>query len=456
MIYRKNRKAAALLMSMITLAMLSTWAVSISTISTTNLQSAQNHHKANSAQTCAESGLEVTRYWLSRVVIPGTIVESQRFSHIVSSLQSDLSSFGISPVLNGSTLTIPAVTLNTATSESFSATITSIDDNTVQLDITGTNGSISRTIRVNYTIGRRGHTVFNYGVATRGPLDISGNIQLEGVNISVESDVYIESEFSILALSIIGNSQIAGQVSVANPLATADLQGGQAGVGGETGQDAIDNHVDFGVPPTEFPVPNPSHFENYVINEVNSLTDTSANSTFDNVRIVAGTNPHFTGNITLNGVVFIETPNVVTFGGNAQITGIIVGDGDVEDDSGANQINFTGTVISSPVTALPEEAQYTDIKGDTGTFLMAPGFASSFSGNFATLNGAIVSNGVQFSGNAGGTINGSVINYADTPTELSGNSDLLFNRSGASEMPSGFEPEYVLVYQSDSYSELIY
>ena len=84
---------------------------------------------------------------------------------------------------------------------------------------------------------------------------------------------------------------------------------------------------------------------------------------------------------------------------------------------------------------------------------MAPGFSASFGGNFDTLNGAIAANGIEFFGNAGGTIAGSVLNYSDTPMILSGNSDLFFNRSGITEIPAGFEPEIVLHYDPASYDE---
>ncbi|GAH97279.1 unnamed protein product, partial [marine sediment metagenome] len=72
------------------------------------------------------------------------------------------------------------------------------------------------------------------------------------------------------------------------------------------------------------------------------------------------------------------------------------------------------------------------------------GFSVSFGGNFETLNGAIAANGIEFFGNAGGTIDGSVINYSGSPMTLSGNSDLFFNRSGTDQMPAGFGPEIIL------------
>jgi hypothetical protein len=285
-------------------------------------------------------------------------------------------------------------------------------------------------------------------------LSLSGNIELEGVNVSVEASVYIVSENSNLALSIIGNSQIAGDVSIGNPIASVDLQGGQAGIGGETGQDAINNHVSFGVPPSEFPEPDPSQFESFVT-PLDPNIDTSADATLENVRIAPNTNPTFSGQVILKGIVYIETPNVVTFIGGADITGIIVGDGDIQDNSCANQIIFRGNVDSHPITELPQEAQFNGLHDQTGTFVMAPGFHVSFGGSFSTLSGAIAGNGVEFFGNAGGTINGSVINYSDEEMTLSGNSDLYFNRSGTTEVPAGFVPEIVLEYNPSSYSEVL-
>jgi hypothetical protein len=273
---------------------------------------------------------------------------------------------------------------------------------------------------------------------------------MNGANVALDAGVYIETD-DANALSIIGNSSVAGDVSITHPDGIVDLQGGQASIGGETGQAAIDNHVTTGVPPTEFPVPDPVYFEHYVQNTYDPnlpLTE------YENVRIPAGTNPTFPA-ITLRGVVFIETPNIVTFSGNTTITGVIVGNGDLADNSGTNQIIFLGTVDSNPVTDLPIEPQFEQLRDERGTFLMAPGFSASFGGDFETLNGAIAANGIEFWGNAGGTINGSVINYSSTPMTVSGNTDLFFNRSGTDQMPAGFGPEIILYYVADSYSEVV-
>jgi hypothetical protein len=86
---------------------------------------------------------------------------------------------------------------------------------------------------------------------------------------------------------------------------------------------------------------------------------------------------------------------------------------------------------------------------------MAPGFSVSFGGNFETINGVIAANGIEFFGDAGGTIDGSVLNYSDTTMNLTGNSDLSFNHSGTVEIPAGFEFDIELKYDPASYSEVL-
>ena len=424
-------------------------------MSGTGVQLAENQRKVNSTRACAESGLGILRFWLKQVSMPGTTTASAKFSNVATFLQNNLTANITSNYDGSSLITVSPVTLDSTAGQTFSANIIAddpLDAETLQMDVTGAYRTITRTIRVNYNFGPRMNPLFEYGIATKGALHLAGNIELGGVNVAVESSVYIESENNDEALSIIGNSQIAGDVSITNPDATVELQGGQAGIGGETGQDAIDNHVSIGDAPIGFPVPNPGYFEQYVQNTYdpnNVLTE------YENVRIPADTNPSFSSGVTLKGIVFIEPPNVVTFTGHVSITGIIVGNGDVNDNSGTNQIKFEGTVNSYPVTDLPLEPQFDQLRNETGTFLLAPGFSVSFGGNFETINGVIAANGIEFFGDAGGTIYGTAINYSDTTMNLTGNSDLYFNHSGTIEVPAGFEFDIELKYNPASYSEVV-
>jgi len=452
-IHRRQR-GIVLILTMILLVVFASLAVSMTTLSDMNLQMADNQRGGDSARYAAESGVEVLRYWLSQVTLSGNLAEEDYLTAVHSFLQTDCNLPSL-PALAASTITLPVVSLDSASQQAFSAILSLVDANTLQLTVTGQYDGITRTIQTDYDFDNRANSVFNYGVASRGALELQGNILMTGANIAIESNAYIESFNSILALDIIGNSQIGGSVKIANPLATVSIQGGQAGVGGETGQDAIDNHVEIGVPPTEFPEPVPSMFESYATNIMDANMDTSADASYDNLRIPAGLNPHFSGNVELRGVIFIETPNVVTFTGSVDITGMIVGDGDWTDNSATNEINLIGNVTGSSVANLPAESQFNGLHDQTGTFIMAPGFAVSLQGNSSLVSGSIAANGVSFLGNAGGTINGSVINYSDEPMIISGNSDLFFNRSGLDEIPAGFLPHVVLYYDATSYREVI-
>ncbi len=452
---QSNRLGAVLIISMIFVLIFSALAVSMATLSSTNIQIASNQHKVNSALLTAQSGLEVMQYWLRRVIIPNSTQPSNYLSTIVSILQNDLAANNISNIslsFVGSTITIPSVTLASADHLSFEAAIRQFNDNTLQMDVTGRNDQITRTIRVNYNIKPYRNPIFDYGIATKGPLNMQGNPNVDGLNQSIEADVYIESANNDDALLMKGNSAIAGDVSIANPDANPSVSNSSS-IGGETGQDAIDNHITIGASYTGFPVPNPVAFEHYVDNIFEPTTDTTTDMTLENIRIPAGTDPHFSGHVILKGIVFIESPNIVKFTGNADITGIIIGDGDLDFPSDENQLIFRGNVDSRSVSEL--DATFGNIMEETGTFLLAPGFSASFGGSFETLNGVIAASGIEFFGNAGGTVNGSVINYSETPMTLDGSIDLVFNNFGLIEIPAGFDTDKVLEFQPGTYTEIV-
>ncbi|GAI47739.1 unnamed protein product, partial [marine sediment metagenome] len=98
--------------------------------------------------------------------------------------------------------------------------------------------------------------------------------------------------------------------------------------------------------------------------------------------------------------VYILPPNVVRFTGNTEITGIIVADGNLDSPSEQNRIEFLGTVNSNDISELPDNESFNDLKQESGTFMLAPGFSTYFGGNFDTLNGVIAASGISFHGNA--------------------------------------------------------
>ncbi len=452
----KRCKGMALLLSLIFIAIFSALAVSIASLSNTNLQLASQQHQINNALCAAQSGLEIMKKHLSSVIIPGT--SQNKLQDVTIALGNYLNENGISNIsLNYNpstkTLTISNVTLDSQSYQSFGATITQPDANGLAINIIGNSNQFNRKISANFNYISIGKGVFDYGVATKGALLMSGQSEVSGVNLAVEASVYIEGDgISGDAFSITNQASVAGDVTIANQYSSFSI-GTSASVGGATGAAAYD-HVFVGADYVEFPTPNPNYFKPLATGEIiDQNTNWSNHAVLENVTIAANTNPTFASEVTINGLLFIEKPNTVTFTAKTNVNGVIVADGNTSQESSDCSISFAGQVVCNDVLTL-EGAQFEQIKKHPGTFILAPGFSLSFSGQELYMNGAICGNGISFSGQAGGTVNGTIINYSKTPMTLSGQSTLLFNRSGIGTTPSGFSSDITLEFQTNSYCDI--
>jgi len=450
--FRLNRRGAALILSMIFVVIFSALAISMATLSGTNVQIASNQHKVDCALASTESGLEVMRYWLSPVEIPSSTPPANYFSAIVDTLQDNLDANSISNITLNDDGSIPPVILNSATGQGFSEQILidANNPNILQVYSTGGSAEITRTIKVCYNIQPYEYPIFDFGLATKGPVHFLGNPTVNGINSNKEADIYIESQNNNLAMLVTGNTNFDGDITIGNTNGSAAF-GGDVKIGGDQGQAAIDNHVHIGSEPVEFPVPDTEHFLQYATGDViESSTNISDHMTLTNCKILAGTDPNFKGNIIIEGILYIESPNIVKFSRNVALNGMIVGDGDV-NEPGTNSISFCGNFAANPY---PPGAEFDAIRHETGSSILAPGFAASFSGNFAALGGVMAVSGAHFSGNVNAVVKGTIINYSDNPTVIEGNSTLNFDRSDDIKVPAGFDTHRILTYIPSSYEEV--
>ncbi len=451
-VYLKHQ-GAVLLISMIFVVIFSALAVSIAVLSGTNVQLASNQHKVDHALAGAESGLEVTRFWLNRVEMPSSTQPSNYLSTIMDIWQNDLAANSISNITVNPDGSIQPVTLDSATGRTFNgqSLIDPSDPNTLQVYTTGDSGQITRTVKVCYDIEPYEYPIFDFGLAIKGPLNFNGNPTLNGVNANSEADIYIESQNNNLALLVTGNTNFDGDITIANANADVTLMRDIL-IGGDQGQAAIDNHISMGADPIEFPVPDTERFLQYATGDIiRRSTDTSSSMTLTNATIKAGTNPVFEDNVIIEGVLFIESPNIVTFNGNVDVQGLIVGDGDA-DNPGTNKISFLGNFETNPYPPGPE---FDAIRPETGSSILAPGFGVSFEGNFSALSGVMAVSGAYFTGNVNAVVKGTIINYSENPTTIEGNATLNFDRSDDIKIPAGFDLIRVLTYDSSSYEELV-
>jgi len=449
---RLNRRGAVLIISMIFVLIFSALAVSMATLSGTNVQLASNQHKVDCAIASTESGQEALRYWLTNVEIPSSTPPSDYFGTIVSTLQYDLDANSISNITVYNDGSIPPVVLHSASGQNFEGEILidANDLNILQVYTTGRSGQITRTIRVHYDIEPYEYPIFDFGLATKGPVHFLGNPTVTGKNTNSEADIFIDSQNNNLAMLVTGNTNFDGDISIGNTNGIADFWGAIQ-IGGDTGQTAIDNHVHIGAESPEFPVPNTQHFQQYATgNIIDSSTDISHHMTLTNAKIEAGTDPTFEGNIIIAGILYIESPNIVTFNRNVALNGMIVGDGDAYNP-GTNSISFIGNFATNPY---PSGTEFDAIRSETGSSIVAPGFSASFSGNFAALGGVMAVSGAHFSGNVSAAVKGTIVNYSENPTTVMGNATLNFDRSDNIKVPAGFDTHRILIYNPASYEEL--
>jgi PilX N-terminal len=452
-IARRKRRASALIVALMFVLIFSALAISMMTISGTNVQLASNHHNIDGALAAAQSGQEVVRYWLSQVLFPSSTLEANYFSAVITALKSDLTNSKITNVVVQDDGSIGTVVLDSKAGLTFDAQL-KIDPNqptTMQTRITGHSGGIARTIRTMYNIQPYVFPIFNYGLATKGPINFPGNPTITAVNAAWEADVFVESLNNSIAMLSIGNLNFDGNVLIGNPAANVDFESAVQ-IAGDFGQTAIDNHVSSGNDSPQFPVPDVNLFTAYATGPVvDSSWDLSKGITLTNSTIKAGTNPVFQGTVTVNGVLVIQSPNKVTFGSNVQLNGILVADGDViNPDPSSRRIDILGNFASGPY---PSDPQFDAIRSEIGTSILAPGFFVTFGGNFSTLEGVVAASGLYFSGNVNAQVKGSLINYSNSPTVIEGNATMNFDRAGSTKIPAGFDLYRELDYVPASYAE---
>ncbi|HNX27240.1 MAG TPA: hypothetical protein PKK48_07520, partial [Phycisphaerae bacterium] len=318
----------------------------------------------------------------------------------------------------------------------FTARIATDTTNEFKLTVTGTYGTTTRVITLGYNrdAGSRS-PIFDYGFSSQGALRMTGVSTITGKNDPSESKVFMASGITDEIIKLMGTATIGGDVFSVNPDSYITDAGTNCSVGGAYGS-AISDHLYNGVDNIPLPTIDITPFLSGVsFTSVTSSTNTSG-VTLSNIQVKAGTNPNFSG-CTINGVIYIEAPNKVTFSGQSYITGVIVTQQGTSDSSSV--ISFTGGgYISSPEN-LPDTAAYSTVRSLPGTALLAPGFSVKFTGNMSAMSGTMAADNFSFSGSGSMDVKGSIICYKDGEmVTITGSQTILIDKSGDQSTPPGF------------------
>jgi hypothetical protein len=456
MVTQVNRKQAAsrgiaLIVMLVFLALFACLAVAIVSLADGNLTIAHNRIESQQASALADSGLLMVQKSLGGLDVRTAADADGMHTLIAKRLRT---AFASSTMLDAGAIAsgadgviVPTATVARADGRTGQVDVNihasggATDGTTITIRSVGRFGGAQRTVTYNMTVQRGESVLGTYGVASKGPIQMTGNAQIVGANDPVEGSILSATYSTPQAIRMTGTCTVAGNADVCNP----------AGRIVKTGGVTIGGSQRIGVSEPEWPEVDISPFTGYV--QGSFTGNTATNLTLSNVSIPAGTNPTFTGNVVIYGVLHIESPNKVTFAGNCTVIGVIVADEPAVDSLTNNSIQFTGNVSTAGVQALPADAQYDGLRELEGSFLLAPGFSTSFAGNFNTINGCMVASEFKFTGNAGGRIKGGVVNLRDTALQLSGYANVVIDRQGAPENPAGIVSSTKLVCVSGSYAE---
>ena len=456
-----RRTGSVYVLALILLALFSSIAVAMFTSTTLNLKKSENAANAVTARLAAESGLSVILQALRGVSLPSDTDANSLIANLAVKLAEDLDGTGNlggqTVAAAGGVLSVPSVTLDHG---SFTCTFNMETDSQgrqrCRVKVTGARDGARRDVSMLLNLGIKRASIFNFGVASRGKISVTGSAVIDGMTTPAEASVLSASSEPV-AIEAGGHGVIGGDLFITGAnVDTVVLRGGGLSVGGESDpQEILEHHVHLGVEEPEFPEVDVAPFLAFAVNVIDADTDLGGSGSFDNVVIRRNTNPQFTGDTVVNGVMYIESPNIVIFAAGTTINGILVTDNPSAPNLTENRIEFRGHVMAPGVDALPDSPEFAQIKTLTGTVILAPGYDLTFRGTTNSINGTIAADQMAFRGDSdiSGSLTGSVVGLKDLPISLSGNASIRINGENSKIIPVGFKHPMGLTPDPDTYRE---
>jgi Tfp pilus assembly protein PilX len=444
----KQRHGLSSVLAMLYLVLFSTLAVGFAAATSMNSQISRNERALQQADSAADGGMQFVRYQLGAMTIPPNTPTNQILTAAATSLAVQLN--GTSN-MNGHTVQVSTdssgnsciflpsatswTTIDPSVGTQFRAKIIQSGAFLITtVDGAGTNSSIKKALQMKFQLAPKAGAILDYGVATQGTLATGGATVIQGLTDPTKGSVLSANMTSGTPI-VIDGKEVSGDISIVNPSGNISVSGAEVGM--TTNPALILTHEHVGVPAPTFPVIDTTAFTNYVdtTNPANAYT---GNQICTNCYIPAGANPTFT-NGQINGVMVVLTPNKISFTGNSTITGVIVGVNGQTFDATANKISFAGNVSATPIGSMTSSSTGYEpgMNQLTGSFMLAPAFAVNMTGNFGTIGGSIAAGSLSMTGNAQGTVQGSVIGMQDVPMTLNGNSSITISSTGTTDFPTG-------------------
>jgi hypothetical protein len=434
-----DRRGVVFITALVLVTVAASLGVVICWTSMSNLQQAHNHSKSQRAAMQAESGLAYLSYLLRQVSLPppatGQAILDLTAQHLSDCLDQGAAMGGATVSYDGTTISVPEIRKDDS-QDCFSAELWMAEPKVLRVWVLGRAGDVYRKVQIDCDAAG-GHPVFGFGISSKGPICFENTVEVRGKN--EPSEARLLSMSSGLAFRLLDSLTLDGDIYAPDGNATVNINGTGTIAGVPMWDPNVSDHVHIGEGFPSFPEIDTAVFEGFATAIVDSSVETNGIKNFKNIRIKAGTNPTFMGTINIQGVVFIEQPNKVTFGAGTTITGVVCTEAATPGPD--NVIKFEEGTYSYGVQELPDINPFREIRELTGSFILAPGFRVRFENESGAINGIVAAEHVKFENIFNGTLCGGIICYGEDEIVAENLSSFTIDKSSLHEVPAGFEVE---------------
>lgn len=422
-------------LAMLFLVLFTTMAVGFYAATTTAMHVTANDERVSRAFVSSESGLDFMRYQLANVSVPPSTPPDQVIDFLYADLQAQLDGTGnlgsLTISRSGNTIQIPSsgrIPLDASGISSFRATITDwAGEIVVKIDGGyGATENAARSITMDFTRQENTTNAFDYAIASKGQVVVKKGTLTSVAGVDPAIATIMSASPSSGAVTITGGT-VGGDINHVDG-GTATVTGGN--VGGSSIPANILAYHTHEVDPPEFPTIDTTVFKPYATN-----TYSSSNSTQQNIYVPPNTNPKFNGNSTIQGIMYIASPNIVEINGNFSLQGFIVME---PGASTTDTIECTGNFTMSP---LPSASQFDALRATSGVAILAPNAALKMTGSSSgvSLKGSVMTKTFSLKGAAAMQIDqGTIMTFDEGANSVSidGSKSIKFTATGGVNQPT--------------------
>jgi hypothetical protein len=422
------------LLAMLYLILFATLALGFYASTTTQTQVVANDTNGMRASLAAETGVDFVRYHLMQVSIPAMTSEANLMQEVFDDLVPLLNGSGN---MDGQTISINSarneiqipggadqyIALQNGVGPRFRASITQVGRDLVVRAVGNSGASASRAgslggMQLTFKTEQFPGTLFKNGMAGKGPILLDGVRVINGIPASMASVMSTLDAANSITIGSGNTSNPGGVAGTITAIAgrTPVIRTGATVSGTANVTTILDTHTTY-VPASEapeIPTADTSIYKPFATN-----TYVPGNTYYENIVIEPMGTVTFAAGTVIKGVVYIKQPNIVNFNGNVSITGVIVSENNGLGIPGVtNTVTFSGNGGSKQgVQSLPDDPQFLGLKAlGGGPFIVAPQFQVNLTGNFGSVNGHVVGDGVTITGSSNASFTGSAITLNPTKT----------------------------------------